>query len=136
MIDYSQDEMLDALEFLDLVQIYQQNPSLLFDKKPIILALQASSQDELPEVPILQEYGFILLYAPKQQDGVLGGAGRLAHLDLARELAKNYKLILAGGLNNSNVETTIKHVKPCGVDVASGVKERPESKNPVAVKEF
>lgn len=99
LIDYSQDEMLDALDFLNLVQIYQQNPSLFFDKKRIILALQDSSKDELPESSILQEYGFILLDALKQTDGLLGGTGRLANWDLAKELAKNYKLILAGGLN-------------------------------------
>lgn len=136
LIDYSQDEMLDALEFLDLVQIYQQNPSLFFDKKRIILALQASSKDGLPASSILQEYGFILLDAPKQHDGLLGGTGRLANWDLARELVKDYKIILAGGLNNSNVATAIKYVQPFAVDVVSGVEERPGSKNPVAVKEF
>lgn len=136
LIDYSQDEMLDALEFLDLIQIYQQNPSLFFDKKRIILALKASSKDELPASSILQEYGFILLDAPKQQDGLLGGTGRLANWDLAKELAKNYKLILAGGLNSSNALAAIKHVKPFAVDVASGVEERPGIKNPAAIKEF
>ncbi len=136
MIDYSKDEMLDALEFLDLAQIYQPNPKLPLDKRRLILALQASSKDELPEAQILQEYGFILLDAPKQQDGLLGGTGRLANWDLARELAKDYKLILAGGLNSSNALAAIKYVQPFAVDVASGVEERPGSKNPVAVKEF
>jgi len=136
LIDYSQDEMLDALEFLDLVQIYQPTPNLFLDKKQIILALQAASQDDLPASSILQAYGYILLDAPKQQDGLLGGTGRLANLDLAKELAKNYKLILAGGLNNSNVATAIKYVQPFAVNVASGVEERPGIKNPLAIKEF
>ncbi len=136
LIDYSQDEMLDALEFLNLVQIYQQTPSLFFDKKRIILALQALSKDELPEDLILQEYGFILLDAPKHQDGLLGGTGRFANWDLAKEIAKNYKLILAGGLNSSNALAAIKHVKPFAVDIASGVEERPGIKNPLAIKEF
>ena len=136
LIDYSQDEMLDALEFLNLVQIYQQNPSLFFDKKRIILALQASYKDELPASSILQEYEFILIDALRQQDGLLGGTGRLANWDLAKELAKNYKLILAGGLNSSNALAAIKHVKPFAVDVASGVEERPGIKNPLAIKEF
>ncbi|NDD99238.1 phosphoribosylanthranilate isomerase [bacterium] len=136
LIDYSQDTMLDALEFLDLVQIYKQSPSVFLDKKRIILALQASSKDELPTSSILQEYGFILLDAPKQQDGLFGGTGRLANWDLAKELAKNYKLILAGGLNYSNVEEAIKQVQPFAVDVASGVEARPGIKNPAKIKEF
>ncbi|OMQ04596.1 phosphoribosylanthranilate isomerase [Lawsonia intracellularis] len=135
LIDYSQDEMLDALEFLDLIQIYQLHFKLPLDKKRIILALQTSSKDELPESSILQEYGFILLDAPKRQDGLLGGTGRLANWDLARELT-DYKLILAGGLNNLNVDAAIKHVQPFAVDVASGVEERPGIKNPLAIKEF
>lgn len=136
LIDYSQDEILYALEFLDLVQIYQRNSNLTLDKKRIILALQASSKDELPASSILQEYGFILLDAPKQQDGLLGGTGRLANWKLAKELAKTYKVILAGGLNNSNVEAAIKYVQPFAVDIASGVEKRDGTKNPVAVKEF
>ena len=136
LIDCSQDEILDALEFLNLAQIYQPLPKLPLDKKRIILALQASSKDELPEPQILQEYGFILLDAPKRQDELLGGTGRLANWDLARELAKYYKLILAGGLNSSNSLAAIKHVQPFAVDVASGVEERPGIKNLLAIKKF
>ncbi|WP_207215394.1 phosphoribosylanthranilate isomerase [Rickettsiales endosymbiont of Peranema trichophorum] len=136
LIDYSKEEALDVSEFLDLVQIYQQDSSSFFEKKRIILALQASSKDELPTSSILQQYGFILLDAPKQEDGLRGGTGRLANWDLAKELTRDYKLILAGGLNNLNVETAIKCVQPFAVDVASGVEERPGSKSPVEVKNF
>jgi phosphoribosylanthranilate isomerase len=135
LIDYSQEEALDVLEFLDLIQIYQPN-SLFSDKKRIILALQDSSKDELPTSSILQEYGFVLLDAPKQQDGLRGGTGRLANWDLAKELAKSYKLILAGGLNPSNVEEAIRYVQPFAVDVASGIEQHPGQKDPMLIKEF
>lgn len=135
MINYSESEMLEALDFLDFIQIYQKDNSS-FDKKRFILALQASSKNELPEDLILQEYGFILLDAPKRQDGLLGGTGRLANLNLAKELAKDYQLILAGGLNNSNIEKIIQYVQPFGVDVASGVEESPGIKNQLIVKDF
>lgn len=135
LIDYSEDEMLDTLEFLALIQIYQLNFKLPLHKKRIILALQAPSKDELPESSILKEYGFILLDAPKRQDGLLGGTGRLANWDLARELT-DYKLILAGGLNHLNVDAVIKQVQPLAVDVVSGVEDRPGIKNPLAIKEF
>jgi phosphoribosylanthranilate isomerase len=132
LIDYSKEEALDALEFLDLVQIYQHDP-LLLDKKRTILSIQASSEAELPE---LEEYGYILLDAPKQQDGLLGGTGRLADWALAKKLAKDCKLILAGGLSLANIEEAIKYAQPFAVDVASGVEQCPGVKDPILIKEF
>ena len=44
-----------------------------------------SSKDELPTSAIVQEYGFILLDALKQQNGLRGGTGRRGHWDLARK---------------------------------------------------
>ena len=136
MIDYSRDEMLEVLEFIDLVQICQPDNSLFLDKMRVIMALQATRTDVLPESLNLHEYGFVLLDAPRQNDGLLGGTGRFADWDFARDLAIEHKLILAGGLNSSNVVSAIKHVKPFAVDVASGVEEQPGSKSPRAVKEF
>ena len=136
LIDPSKDEILEALAFLDLVQVYQPDPSLDIDKKRVILALQVTSNDELHESLHLQEYGFVLLDAPKQQDGLIGGTGRIAHWGFARDLAKDHKLILAGGLHSLNVEAAIKQVKPFAVDVASGVEDQPGIKSHRAVKEF
>jgi phosphoribosylanthranilate isomerase len=46
------------------------------------------------------------------------------------------RIIVAGGLNPSNVETAIATLHPWGVDVASGVEREPGRKDPEKVRDF
>lgn len=61
--------------------------------------------------------------------GVYGGSGVTANWSTAKELAKTYPLLLAGGLTPENVAEAIRQVKPWGVDVASGVEMEPGKKD-------
>ena len=53
--------------------------------------------------------------------GFYGGTGTQVSLDIAKEIAANFDIILAGGLTPLNVKSMIDYIKPWGVDVASGV---------------
>jgi phosphoribosylanthranilate isomerase len=64
------------------------------------------------------------------------GSGTTADWTLASQLAARSELILAGGLNATNVATAIATVKPFGVDVSSGVEERPGIKSQTEIKRF
>lgn len=110
---------------LDLLQVYEvvEAPSDL--KKHLILSVQAMSALDLPSHDELVQYGYLLLDAPKSVDGLMGGTGRLSNWDLAAELAKKYRLILAGGLTPNTILEAMKFVKPYAVDVASGVQCAP-----------
>jgi phosphoribosylanthranilate isomerase len=134
LIDCSPETMRHVLTFLNFIQVYRSEPWL--DKKRTILALNAPSEDTLPNHSVLQAYAYVLLDAPKCQDGLLGGTGRLANWDMAKTLAKRYPLILAGGLNSTNVTDAIQQVKPFAVDVASGVETSPGIKSASAVQAF
>jgi phosphoribosylanthranilate isomerase len=65
----------------------------------------------------------------------LGGEGTRANWSLAAKLARDYPLLLAGGLTPANVGTAINSVRPMGVDVSSGV-ETEGSKDPEKVQAF
>jgi phosphoribosylanthranilate isomerase len=69
-------------------------------------------------------------------EGHTSGSGLIANWALASELAAQSELILAGGLNATNVATAIATVNPFGVDVSSGVEERPGIKSPTEIMRF
>jgi len=52
------------------------------------------------------------------------GAGQRADWERAAELARTTRLMLAGGLDATNVAAAIRQVSPWGVDVSSGVEVR------------
>ena len=68
--------------------------------------------------------------------GAYGGTGVTADWNGAAELAKKYSLLLAGGLTPENVAEAVQHVKPWGVDVASGVESAPGEKDASKMKAF
>ncbi len=65
-----------------------------------------------------------------------GGTGVTGNWELAKEAKKIGKIFLAGGLRPDNVEMAIRVVQPDGVDVASGVEDRPGKKNRTKLGEF
>jgi len=68
--------------------------------------------------------------------GAYGGTGVIADWDRAAELARQYPLLLAGGLTPENVSEAVSQVQPWGVDVASGVESTPGEKDAGKMKAF
>ncbi|HYX75341.1 MAG TPA: phosphoribosylanthranilate isomerase [Steroidobacteraceae bacterium] len=69
-------------------------------------------------------------------EGPASGRGQLSDWSAAAELARRTELVLAGGLNEANVAAALQRVRPFGVDVSSGVEERPGVKSPAAIIRF
>lgn len=69
-------------------------------------------------------------------EGPASGSGQLSDWDLAAKLARQTKLVLAGGLNPDNVGEAIQRVGPYGVDVSSGVESEPGVKDPELIARF
>lgn len=71
-------------------------------------------------------------------EGEYGGTGRRVDWGLAAEIAQASPIpvALAGGLTPENVAEAVAAVRPAGVDVSSGVEERPGVKSGDAVQRF
>ncbi|MFO7871307.1 MAG: phosphoribosylanthranilate isomerase [Kiritimatiellia bacterium] len=68
--------------------------------------------------------------------GIYGGTGVTADWRKASELAAEFPVVLAGGLNPDNVAEAVRKVRPQAVDVASGVEARPGKKDLNMVRSF
>lgn len=72
--------------------------------------------------------------------GNRGGTGRAfdwnAALPIVERIQQHKPVIIAGGLNPSNVAEAIHLFDPCGVDVVSGVEFSPGKKDPAKLRDF
>jgi phosphoribosylanthranilate isomerase len=69
-------------------------------------------------------------------EGPVSGSGQITDWTAAAELARQYELILAGGLNPLNVGIAVHQVRPFGVDVSSGVEDQPGVKSADRIEKF
>ena len=69
-------------------------------------------------------------------EGPVSGSGQTTDWQQAAGLAQRTQLILAGGLDAANVAAAIRRVHPFGVDVSSGVEERPGIKSILKIGQF
>lgn len=73
-------------------------------------------------------------------NGTPGGTGKAFDWESVRGMLQGIGLsvpvIVAGGLNSSNVGEVMRMFQPWGVDVASGVESRPGKKDPGKVRAF
>jgi phosphoribosylanthranilate isomerase len=77
--------------------------------------------------------GFLL---DAYSEDAFGGTGRIPDWPLAAEVARAATVVLAGGLTAENVGAAVRMVRPYGVDVSSGVEDRPGKKNREKIHAF
>lgn len=70
---------------------------------------------------LLETYPVNALLLDTFQSGMIGGSGQPFDWSAIKNIALNKPVILAGGLQPTNVKEAIRIMKPYGVDVASGV---------------
>lgn len=139
-------ELGDGLELLKVGVFVDESPAL------VEYAMRRA------DLQIAQVYGDAggvkcerLWLAVRVRDGRLAGFGGPAHeallLDgsangvsfdwkMARDLSGEIKIIIAGGLNPSNVAEAIRIAQPWGVDASSGLESAPGVKDHEKVRQF
>ena len=92
----------------------------------------------LETLAVVREGGAVPLPLPGRIlfEGPSSGTGAVSDWSAAGALARRTQLVLAGGLNALNVADALAQVRPFGVDVSSGVEERPGVKAPDAIRSF
>lgn len=101
--------------------------------RPVIKAIKVGNSE--PQIiKTLNKYDKnIASFLLDAQDG---GRGKKFDWNLAKDLSRNYPIILSGGLNLKNVKQAVKIVHPRVVDVSSGVEDENGEKDGVKIKKF
>ncbi len=119
---------------LDVIQLHGDESPMMVEQLPY-QTIKAFSIDQV-DAKTIHSYpvDYYLIDSPIGEHR--GGTGKTFDWDLATELGLDQsKVILAGGLSPSNVQTAIKQVSPAGVDVSSGVETAGE-KDHQKIKQF
>ncbi len=109
---------------------------------PIIKAVHISADKGLSQtlneiemgcqLPLKHEPAYLL---DSGDDGTYGGTGRVFDWQVAREVSARFPVLVAGGLNPTNVAKLIEEARPWGVDVSSGI-ETDGQKDIVKIRDF
>ena len=103
---------------LDIAQVYGELPKVPRIWRALRVGRTYQSAEESVEALLLDGPANGITFDWKQANGFSG------------------KLILAGGLNASNVAEAIRIAKPWGVDASSGLESAPGIKDPEKVRQF
>lgn len=136
-VDADEAEIASTIEQvgLDCVQLHGDEPPTLVQRFLPHAYKAVRVRGESP-LALVRSYpgDYILLdaYVP----GMPGGTGAVFDWTLAREVALERKLTLAGGLTADNVAAAVRAVNPYCVDTASGVESAPGVKSRELVARF
>ena len=97
---------------------------------PIVRAVHLAGDGIEPDVP--DDLVLLDAHDPVQH----GGTGKTIDWQRASIIARQRRVILAGGLTPANVQQAIAEVRPYAVDVASGVESQPGIKNHELLRAF
>ena len=123
---------------VDLVQLSGDETwdDCLLVTKQVIQVVHVSPLDSPSDPFEFVEPGFALALMLDSAHGPYrGGSGRTFDWEVARLVAAELPMMLAGGLNPENVGDAIERVAPWAVDVSSGT-EREGRKDPALVRAF
>jgi len=121
---------------LDLVQLCSREDNTFISRielpviKVIHIGPKTTSDEVQQEIMAMAGASIYLL-----DSALLGGSGQLFNWEVAREVCRQRRVIIAGGLDSENVGQLIREIRPWGVDVSSGV-ETDGRKDPGKIKKF
>jgi phosphoribosylanthranilate isomerase len=148
-VNASLDEMAttaDQLQ-LDLIQLHGDEPPdrvMELAGRKVIRAFRCRSKEFDPILKYLdtcEQLGHtpVAALVDAYEPGRYGGTGQTLDWSDVRRLGVllgGMELVLAGGLNPSNVGGAVLQARPSAVDVASGVEASPGRKDPAMVRAF
>lgn len=120
---------------LDIIQLHGDETQAYMDKLKGIKLWKAFGIESYEDIKRVQDYEVQGIVFDSIVNGRSGGTGKTFDWNMLKEFKRNSQLILAGGLNKSNVKDAIKAAQPDIVDVSGGV-EKHGIKDFIMCKDF
>ncbi|MBI5849348.1 MAG: phosphoribosylanthranilate isomerase [Nitrospirae bacterium] len=121
---------------IDVIQLHgNERPEACHHSRRSVKAIRIKSIDSLEPLKTFKGIVSALLLDAYSADE-LGGTGQKFNWDIAVEAKQFGRIILAGGLTPENVADAVRHVRPYGVDVCSGVEREKGKKDHQKIKLF
>ena len=145
-VDPDDEQLARTAAFLDLIQLHGCEPPARVAairarwKRPVIKAIAVAERADLAQVSDYESVADYLLFDAKAPPGARLPGGRGARFDwhLLKELPASLRAraLLSGGLDAANVSAALALLPGFGVDVSSGVEDKPGEKNPAKIAAF
>lgn len=125
----------------DLAQLHGQEPPYVVEQVecPVIKAIHVrhdASSDQLRTLFERYEDTTDYFLLDTHDSTVWGGSGESFNWRLARELAADYPLFLAGGIDAENVQRAVETMRPVAVDLSSSLEDIPGEKSFAKIDTF
>ncbi|MGN0740142.1 MAG: bifunctional indole-3-glycerol phosphate synthase/phosphoribosylanthranilate isomerase, partial [Treponema sp.] len=120
---------------LDIIQVHTFETAVKFcaDERfkniPHYCAVNISCQDDIQKLDELNRLGEPRILVDAQSQNQIGGTGKQIDTEILLQIAKKYKLWIAGGISSQNVSELIKTFNPELIDISSSLEEQPGIKS-------
>jgi phosphoribosylanthranilate isomerase len=135
-IDESPEQIAAVAEACGLTAIQVYRPLTEKDRALRLLNLPAFRVQDGEDLTALRlergDHPLLDTWAPDR----IGGTGRAWAWAQAKVVARQYPLVVSGGLTPDNVDGAVRELHPWAVDVCSGVEAEPGRKDPAKLRAF
>lgn len=134
------DKIMDIVKYcgLDNIQLHgDESPETCKALMPRSIKVLRIKDDSTPEQYVTYRGKIRAFLLDTYSKKAAGGTGKTFNWDIAVKMKDlGVPIILAGGLTPSNIQEAIQKVNPYGLDIASGIEEKPGKKDHSLIKEL
>jgi phosphoribosylanthranilate isomerase len=121
---------------LDAIQLHGDEPPLVWASMPAPCIKAIGVDDGFDAAAVAAWPAAVMPLLDAHDPARRGGTGRAIDWSRAAMLSRMRRIVLAGGLDASNVRGAIAQVRPYAVDVSSGVEHEPGTKSRDRLRAF
>ena len=121
---------------LDAIQLHGNEPPNFLNRLRQYKIIKAFRIRTVSDIHPITRYKVNAILLDGYADNKMGGTGTSFDWKIVKKVKASSPIIIAGGLTHLNVLHAIKIANPYGVDVSSGVEDKPGKKDKRLIKKF